>query len=124
MTKVEELQERILSVCDVFVRPQSEAELIEERIADLISAAELQGMKKQQEQDAQYDKYEREAYEQAEKIALAKACSEGVAEGSEQERERIRGMSLRHDGGEYAETYGEPWYLVRSRTLSPTKEKP
>jgi hypothetical protein len=43
---------------------------------------------------------------------------EGVAE----ERERIKRVSLRHEGGGYAETYGEPWYLVRERTLTPPKE--
>ena len=51
MSRVEELRERIVSVCDVFIRPQSEAALIEERIDDLICASHAEGVAEGAEQE-------------------------------------------------------------------------
>lgn len=103
MTKVEELRDGIVSVCDVFIRPQSEAALIEERIGDLISAVD------------------------------ADAFARGKAEGVEQEAAKIVHCYECVGGDEHTPEKdqcmlwgeGKDCYCSRGkRVLAPTKEKP
>jgi hypothetical protein len=53
---------------------------------------------------------------------IAAAHAEGATEGTEKEKERIRQHSQRYQGGEYAECFGQEWYLVLASDLNPEEK--